>query len=225
MNQPHRPAAVNPLPPIIVALAVPMALLEVALWLGSRGLFDGLGWRITALQDLALYPQLLQAMADAGRWPASELVRFVTFPFVHYSPLHAIMAIVFLLALGKMVGEVFNAFAVLMVFFGSAVVGALVYALLATSNMPLAGGFPAVYGLIGAFTYLLYVQLGALGAPQARAFSLIGFLLGIQLVFGLLFGAGQDWIAEVAGFAAGFALSVVVSPGGFRRLRARIQRR
>ncbi len=92
--------------------------------------------------------------------------------------------------------------------------GALVYALLLDTPQPLIGGFPAVYGLIGAFTFLLWVRLALNGGPQARAFTLIGFLMGIQLVFGLLFGGGKDWIADLAGFVAGFGLSFRGQSGG-----------
>lgn len=86
-------------------------------------------------------------------------------------------------------------------------------------------GYPAVYGLIGAFTFLLWVRLAGTGTNQYRAFTLIGFLLGIQLVFGLLFGGGNDWVADVAGFATGFGLSFFVSPGGWGRVRAKLRHR
>jgi membrane associated rhomboid family serine protease len=45
------------------------------------------------------------------------------------------------------------------------------------------------------------------------------------LLFGLLFGVGWYWVAELAGFAAGFLLSFVVSPGGIARLRDQIRQR
>jgi len=54
---------------------------------------------------------------------------------------------------------------------------------------------------------------------------LIGFLMGIQLVFGLLFGGNRDWVADLAGFVAGFGLSFVVSPGGWGRVVDRLRRR
>jgi membrane associated rhomboid family serine protease len=56
-----------------------------------------------------------------------------------------------------------------------------------------------------------------------RAFTLIAFLMGIQLVFGILFGGSPDWIADLAGFVFGFALSFAVSPGGFARLREKLR--
>jgi rhomboid protease GluP len=123
-----------------------------------------------------------------------------------------------------MVGEVFTGFATLAVFIVSGIVGALAYALLLDDQAPLIGGFPGVYGLIGAFTYLLWLRLGQMGAQQVQAFTLIGFLMGIQLIFGLLFGVQNDWLADVVGFITGFALSFIVSPGGFTRLREKMRR-
>ncbi|MCB2150782.1 MAG: rhomboid family intramembrane serine protease, partial [Rhodobacteraceae bacterium] len=66
---------------------------------------------------------------------------------------------------------------------------------------------------------------GAENANRYRAFTLIGFLLGIQLLFGVLFGGTPDWIADLAGFAFGFGASFVVGPGGPAHLLARIRQR
>ena len=54
----------------------------------------------------------------------------------------------------------------------------------------------------------------------------MGLLLAFQLVFGLLFGnAGYAWVAEIAGFVTGFALSFLLVPGGLRDVRERIRHR
>ena len=106
----------------------------------------------------------------------------------------------------------------------SCIFGALVYALVVPDGPGLIGAFPGVYGLIGGFTCLLWLRLGEIGAQQAQAFTLIGLLVGIQLVFGLLFGAGQDWVADIAGFVAGFALAFLLLPGAMLRLRDKIRR-
>ena len=130
-----------------------------------------------------------------------------------------------LLALGKFVGEVFSPAATLATFFLSSVFGALVFGLILDGAVPLIGAFPGIYGLIGAFTYILWLRLGQAGEDQLRAFQLIGFLLGLQLIYGLLFGAGVQWIAELAGFAAGFGMSTVLAPGGFAALLAKLRER
>jgi membrane associated rhomboid family serine protease len=228
MTNPYNESPFNALPPVVVALALPILAVELLLGAGARGFLGGpgaVGWRLDALRDYAFFGPVLEAMIGTGRWPASEVSRFVTYPFVHYGFTHMLMVIVFLLALGKMVGEVFSAVAVVAIFFASAVAGALAFTFLTDDPAPLAGGYPAVYGLIGAYTFILWVRLGQQGAPQVRAFALIGILLAVQLVFGLLFGSGQQWVAEVAGFCTGFALSFVVSPGGWTRAVARMRAR
>jgi membrane associated rhomboid family serine protease len=182
------------------------------------------GWRLQALERFAFGPGILTWMVETGRWPWEQAVRIVTYPFVHGSLTHAVFAVVLLLALGKMVGEVFRWWGVLAVFFGAAVTGAVVY-WAAGVEAALFGGYPPVYGLIGAFTFLMWVRLAAAGANRLRAFTLIGALLAIQFVFGVLFGGGSEWIADIAGFAAGFALSFVVVPGGLARVLARLRQR
>ncbi|MGC9420193.1 MAG: rhomboid family intramembrane serine protease [Rhodovulum sp.] len=219
---------INPLPMVVWLLVLPVIAMEVVLSLGARGIIGGpeaVGWRLAAFEDYAFSGQVFDWMVANGRFPPSQMMRFVTYPFISGGVTHAVFVVVFILALGKMVGEIFRAWAVLAVFFGSAIVGALAYGLLLDDPVPLVGGYPAVYGLIGAFTFLLWVRLAGTGANQYRAFTLIGVLLGIQLVFGLLFGGSNDWVADLAGFATGFLLSFVVSPGGWGRVRAKLRHR
>lgn len=220
-------APINPLPPVVWALVVPMAMAELMFNMGARGLIGGagaVGWRLAAIQDFAFSAEALRWMVETGRYPVELLWRFVTYPFVHAHLSQAVFAIVFILALGKMVGEIFRAWAVLAVFFGSSIFGAIMYTVLVPNPIPLVGAFPGAYGLIGAYSFLLWVTLGARGLNQAGAFTLIGFLMGLQLLFGALFGGSPDWVAELFGFVAGFALSFVVSPGGWSRLIAKMRR-
>ncbi len=219
---------VNPLPPVVVALALAVFLVEAVFNLGARGLIGGpeaIGWRTMSIGRYTPSGLLFDRMLETGRYPAEHLLRFVTYPFIHVSFTHMIFAAVLLLALGKFVGEVFRWWAVLLVFVASTIVGAVVYGVFVDSRVALIGAYPAVYGLIGAFTFLLWVDLASHGANKYRAFTLIGFLLFIQLIFGMFFGGGPDWIADVAGFVTGFALSFVVSPGGFSRALNQLRRR
>lgn len=219
---------VNPLPPVVVALALAIFVIEAAFNLGTRGLIGGpeaIGWRTAAIGAYTPSGLLFDRMLETGRFPPEHLLRFVSYPFIHVSFTHMIFAAVLLLALGKFVGEIFAGWAVLLVFFLSSIVGAVVYGVFVDSRVALIGAYPAVYGLIGAFTFLLWVNLAAHGANQYRAFTLIGFLLFIQLVFGVFFGGGPDWIADVTGFVTGFLVSFVVSPGGWSRVLDKLRRR
>ncbi|MDZ4094913.1 MAG: rhomboid family intramembrane serine protease [Paracoccaceae bacterium] len=228
MNSDHNAPPLNPLPMVVWVLAAPIIAMELVLGLGAYGLAGGpmaLGWRLDAVERFAYVPDLMRAMWGAGHYPWQGMVRLISYPLVHGSFAHALMAVVLLLALGKMVGEVFRPAAVLVIFFGAAAVGALAYTMVPGGRAPLIGAYPAVYGLIGAFTFLLWVKLAAVGANRYRAFTMIGVLLGIQLLFGVLFGTGMDWVAEVAGFVTGFLLSFVVSPGGWGRVMAKLRQR
>ncbi|WP_099826191.1 rhomboid family intramembrane serine protease [Oceaniglobus indicus] len=228
MDPDRNASPVNPLPPMVVTLALAIFGIEVVMQLASRGILGGaagVGWRLEALNRFAFAPQILQQMMELGQYPPDQVMRFVTYPFVHQDFTHVLFVLVFLLALGKMVAEVFHPLAVLVVFFGAAIAGALCYTFLQGSPIALYGGYPSVYGLIGSYTFLLWTGLGAQGQNRMRAFTLIGFLLGIQLIFGVLFGGGNFWVAEMGGFVAGFVLSFVVSPGGFVRVRNRLRQR
>jgi len=219
---------VNPLPPVVWMLFIPLFAIEVMFLAAAQGFIggpEGVGWRLQATLQYGFFDPVLEQMWARFSWPLEHVMRFVTYPFIHHNFTHAMFAGVILLAMGKMVGEVMGNLAVAAIFFGASIGGAVVFSvLLDVGNLPLIGAMPGVYGLIGGFTWILWRNLAAVGAQQARAFSLIGFLMGIQLVFGLLFGSDSTWVAELAGFCTGFALSFVVAPGGMRRMLERTRR-
>ena len=228
MRDGYDTSPLNPVPMVVWLVVLPLVAMELVLSASGAGLIGGaagIGWRQDALQRFALAPQVLGQMVESGRWSTDYAMRLVTYPFVHATLTHALFAGVFILALGKFVTEVFRPWAFLVIFFCAAIVGGLAYSAVPGVRQALFGAYPAAYGLIGAFTFILWARLGALRANRARAFTLIGFLLGIQLLFGLLFGGTMDWIADVAGFATGFALSFLVAPGGPAHLLAKLRQR
>lgn len=227
MHHGYNEHPVNPLPPVVWLLAAPIILGEILFGLGTAGLAGdaATGWRLEALQRFAFDPEMFRRMLANNIWPWRQVARIFTYPFVHASLTHAAMAIVFILALGKFVGEIFKPAAVAAVFFGAAIVGGLVYALLPFTSMALYGAYPGAYGLIGAFTWILWMRIGGNPQHRARAFSLIGMLAVVQVVFAALFGGSSDWIAEFAGFGAGFGLSFLVAPGGWKRTLQRLRKR
>lgn len=224
-HQPPQPVF-NTLPPVVIALAAIIGGLEALFQIGTFGFFEGGEiWRNVALNDWAFFGQLLDHALATGQLEQNVQWRFLTYPLIHLSGTHAVFAVVLILAMGNMVGSVFRAWAVLVIFFGASIIGALVYGLALDDRFPLAGAYPGVYGLIGAYTFLLWVRQVAKGGAQYQAFILIGALLFFQLTFALFFGVSHDWIADIAGFVSGFAMSFLVSPGGLARLLSRLRDR
>jgi membrane associated rhomboid family serine protease len=160
-----------------------------------------------------------------GDYGFDMLRRFVTYPFVHWSFQEAMFGLVMTLALGKFVGDAFGNLATLALWFVTGVAGAFAFGLILTGPVPLVGAFPPAYGLIGAYTYLIWLRLGQAGEKQLAAFRLIGFLMALQLVFGLFPGGAPTWIAEIAGFITGFALAPLLAPGGWQAFLARMRQR
>ncbi len=227
MRNDHSVAPINPLPPVVVALAVVLVGIELVFQAGARG-FGGaaaVGWRIEAFNAYAFIPDLFDRMVSTGAWGLRDLARMVTYLFLHNGFAHLAFVVVFLLAMGKYVGELFHPAALLAVFFGSGIAGAALYGLVLNDRVALIGGYPAVYGLIGAYTFVLWTGLGAMRQNRAKAFTLIGFLMAFQLLFGLLFGGGNFWVAELGGFCTGFVVSFLVSPGGWGRAMGKLRQR
>lgn len=227
----------NPVPAVVWALVLPIIACEALFGLAQAGLTGGgapgagLAMRQIAVERTAYIPELVLRLWQMKVFVQDESWRILTYAFVHVSLMNAVFVIVFCLALGNMIASQFRPWAVVALFFGSAIGGALVYTVTAGllpqfRFQPLIGGYPAVYGFVGAFTFLLWTRLGQENANRMRAFTLIGMLLAFQLVFGILFQSGNTtWIAEVAGFATGFALSFVLIPGGVARVMRQIRQR
>ncbi len=218
LNQPP----LNPLPPVVVVFTLAIIGVELVLQGGARGIWGGnaaIGWRLEAITSYGFIDAVVTWMLDTGRYPAEHMMRFVTYPFIHGSLSHAVFTAVFIVALGKMVAEVFSSFAFVAIFFTSSIMGALAYWAFLDEKVALIGAYPAAYGMIGAVTYMQWVRFNPGDANRWRAFQLIGFLLGIQLFFKIVFGGGNDWVADIAGFAAGFALSIVLNPAGPARIQ------
>lgn len=216
---------VNPVPLAALLLFLLIAGVEVVLSLAGAGALggrEGIGWRVGAIEDWAVSPDLV-AWGLEGH--PGVLGRLFTFPFVHAGPMHALVGGAIVLALGKVVGEAVGNLAVLVVFLLAGAAGGLLFGLLLDGPVPLYGCYPGAYGLIGAYTLLLWLRLGQRGANRLMAFRLIAALLAVQFVFAVLFGGSPAWIADLGGFLAGLALAVPFMPAARRALGERLRAR
>lgn len=227
---PRNQSPFHALPPVVVALALVIAAIELALEAGASGFIGGaggVGWRLSALEQWSVAESVWNWMFETGQAPPLQLARFVTYPFLHGGFTHAAMVVVFVLALGNAIAVAYPGWRILAIFSGAGIGGALAYLVLFDAPHPLFGGFPATYGLIGAFTFL--TTRGLTRVDPERAFLLIGFLLAIQPVFGLASTLGfawlPDWTADLGGAATGYGLAFVLFPGELARLRDRLRQR
>jgi membrane associated rhomboid family serine protease len=228
MQQGSAQAPFNALPWVVWVICLPMIAMELTLQLGESGLAGGreaIGWRMLAFEKLAFAPEILRQALATGQWWDEVGQRALGYPLVHYGFIDTAFSVALTLALGKWVAEVMRPAFVLLVFLGASIIAALVYGLLPFTDMALVGASPGVFGLVGAFTFALWSRLVLRSGPQQSAFLMIGFLMGIQILFRLLFDWQWDWLADLAGFGVGFALTALLVPGGWQAALRRVRRR
>lgn len=228
MQDPDFQPPVNPLPPIVTLTFLAIAGIEAGLSLGEAGLIGGpgaVGWRLGLMRDYGFSGQIFDWMVANGQWPYWEVARMLTYPFIHLGFTHALFAMVLLLALGKLVAEAMGPITFAAIFVLAGIGGAAIYGLLLNDPTLLVGAYPSVYGLIGGYSFVMWRQLAGTGPQQYRAFTLISLLMAIQLIWGVFFEAGLQWIAELAGFLVGFALCFLLAPGEWARIRDGLRRR
>ncbi|WP_380057857.1 rhomboid family intramembrane serine protease [Falsihalocynthiibacter sp. SS001] len=223
----HNASPFNNLPMVVVGLVMVLSVIEILFSLSGRGLIGGpeaIAWRRDAIYQYALIGEFVTPYLDTGRYVPEILMRFVTYSFVHQDFVSTAFVVVFILALGKMTAEAFGSAAFLAVYFTSTLVGAIIYWVIFREQAVLIGGYTGAFGLIGAFTFVRWVNLSVTGSNQYQAFYLIGLFMGMRLLFGVLFGGHTDWVAELSGFFVGFFMSFVVAPGGAKAILNHIRR-
>ncbi len=228
MQDPDLEPPVNPLPPVVILTFLAIAGVEAGLSLGEAGLIGGpgaIGWRLGLVRDYGFSGQIFDWMVANGQWPLNEVMRVFTYPFVHLGFTHSLFAMVLLLALGKLVAEAMGQLTFVLIFVLAGAGGAVLYGLLLNDPMWLVGAYPSVYGLIGGYSFIMWRRLAGTGTQQYRAFTLIAFLMGIQLIWGVFFEVGLQWMAELIGFFLGFGLCFLLAPGEWARIREGLRRR
>lgn len=228
MSDPEFQAPVNPMPATVMLVFLAIAGIEAGLSLAEAGIIGGpgaVGWRLSLIRDYGFSGQIFDWMTANMQFPLHDLLRSVTYAFLHLGFTHALFAMVLLLALGKMVAEAMGQVAFLIIFFISGIAGAVIYAAVLNDPVWLVGAYPNVYGLIGGYSFVMWRRLSGLGQQQLQAFSLIAILMGLQLLWGVFFDAGTQWLAELFGFFVGFGLSFLLAPGEWQILLNKLRQR
>lgn len=224
----------NALPPVVIGLTLLIVGIEAVFQLANAGIIGGprgVGWRLVAIEEFGFSTAVFDRVVINGDYSFDMLKRFVTYPFINVELIQVAFCAALTLALGKFAAEFYGSLKVLAVFVATSIIGAVAYGILVDGRYPLLGGFTPVYGLIGAYTYALWLRLGQAGEKQVLAFQLIGFLLLLQVIFGIVSGVmyaappPPTWIAELTGFFAGFLMSVLLAPGGWTALLHRMRQR
>ena len=218
-----KPLAFNPVSPIVVVLVAAMIVVELTFQAAEHGLIGGplaSGWRVEAFRFFGFHRAVFDHILKGGDVTPNVIWPFLSYLFVHQSFLHMLVAAALILAMGKMIADMFSGLAVLVLFVACGLAGALAFGFLSRpGGFPLTGSYPVFYGLIGTFTWIKVFELRAKNERIWPAFQAIGMFIVFRGLFALYAGVPNDWMADLAGFLTGFLLAYILAPDGKDRIK------
>lgn len=216
-NPNHNVSPFNPVPPAALIVTAAILLIEAVLQLGQHGLIGGaeaVGWRIEMIQDFAFFDSVWERMLVSHQVRPEWIWPFFTYTFVSPSPVMAMIGAAMVISIGTHLIREYSTAAFVIVFAISTSLAALIFGLFSASPQPLMGPFPAMFGLLGLYSWNLWVEAKRKGRPPWGAFRMAGFLLAFQGLRWLIFGHGKELISEIAALFIGFAMGLVLTPEG-----------
>ena len=162
-------------------------------------------------------------------WITSEvningLYQAFTFNFVQRNLPSALIGLALFAALGKYVAERRGQLCFVATLLLAPLFGLICYVFISPPLGPIVGIFPAVFGLIGGFTIEQIERRREDDEPILPAFSLITFLMMVQLIYFFLFGTSTEWIAEFFAFVAGCGIALIIGDQNEGRRRKILQK-
>ncbi len=220
---PEKQKAFNPVSPIVVVLVLAMVAVELVLQAAEHRLIGGPlaeGWRIDMLRYFGFHKAVFDHILQGGKIEPQVVWPFLSYLFIHRSFMHTLIAAALILALGKMISDMFSGLAVAVLFVACGLAGALAFGWISKDGgFPLVGAYPVFYGFIGTFTWIQIFDLREKGQSILPAFSAVIGLVVLRAGFMLYAGLANDWSADLAGLITGFLLAYILAPDGKDRIR------
>ncbi len=192
-------------PPVILILVISASLIELTLQGADHGLWATRRLRSLTYQHTAFWPGLLAGWKP--NYPAQPYVMFVSYAFVHAGFVHLLVNMITLVSLGRAVVRDVGQVGFLVIYAISALIGALVFAITATSFQPMVGASGALFGLAGALVFwnirYAFAQDQSITMKIASIIWPIGILTLLNLAMYYGFDKNVAWQTHLGGFIGG----------------------
>ena len=196
--------------PVVLWLVLLTCLPEVLLSLLGGTLIDATAWRNAALVHGAFWNGLLHGWDPI--YPFQGTVMFVTYALLHGGLLHLIGNMVAVLALGGIVVARIGQRGFLLLYAVSTIGGAVGFAMLSSSEVPMIGASGAVFGLIGAWKFWEWQLRQHFGSSMQPLWRSLAGLVLLNVVTWFLLSGLLAWEAHLGGFVAGVLFAAIVTP-------------
>ncbi len=200
-------------PPVVWGLALTFIFFEALFQLSDAGVLQhDMRWQVYL--RLAFFDLYFEGFLKGAAVPFQFWTSFVTHSLLHGGLLHLFMNTGIFLALGSLLATGLGTSRFLLLYFFSAIGGALLFALLSDATGPLVGASGVLFGFIGALKRWEWRWIAATGASTRRFWGTILGLAAINVLLALTFqGASIAWEAHLGGFVAGWLIAPVLAPG------------
>ena len=196
--------------PVILAILIACLLPELLLSGADWGLWGNPRWRALALSDAGFWSGLLHNWRP--NYPLQPWTMFFSYSFLHSGAVHFAVNMMTLVSLGPALVGYYGPWRFLAIYAGSAVGGAVGFALLSGQTLPMVGASGALFGLAGALVALAWRDIRARRDslwPVTRA--VLG-LAGLNLVLWWAMKGQLAWETHLGGFLAGWVLALLLDP-------------
>ena len=214
----------NPVSPVVIGLVAIMLGVELVFQAGEHNLIGGPmaeGWRVDMLRFFGFHKAVFDHLLVGGEVEPKVIWPFLSYLFVFRSFAHMLIATALILAMGKMIADVFSSLAVLVLFVTCGLAGSISFGLFSPDGgFPLAGAYPVFYGFIGTYTWIRLFELRAQKVSVIPAFYPIGLFVIMRGGFAMMYGVSNSWMADLSGLIAGFLLAFILAPDGRDRLNS-----
>jgi membrane associated rhomboid family serine protease len=195
--------------PVVLWLVALTCLPELVLTLlGS--LIDVTMWRSVMLGYGAFWNGLLHGWDPL--FPGQPATMFFSYTFLHGGLLHLVGNMVAVLALGGIVVARIGQKGFLLLYATTAFGGAIAFAMLSSSEVPMVGASGAVFGLIGAWKFWEWQLRQHFGSSMRPLWRSLAGLFALNVALWVFMQGLVAWEAHLGGFIAGVLFAAIVTP-------------
>ncbi|MEO0566840.1 MAG: rhomboid family intramembrane serine protease, partial [Pseudomonadota bacterium] len=193
---------------ILIGLIALNILIELTLVAADHGLIGSTRWRALAYQNGAFWAGLLHNWRP--NYAAQPWVMFLSYSFLHGGLLHLIGNMLVLWGLGRVVMLRLGTGRFLVLYFVSAIGGALCFGLLSNSPQPMVGASGALFGLLGAWQAWRYVLRRRRGQSLWPVWQAVLGLVLLNVVMWVALKGLVAWETHLGGFIAGWICAALI---------------
>ncbi len=194
------------LAPALIGLILVNVVIEAVLFGADLGLWGAPLWRGAAYAAGAFWTPLLQGAKPL--YPGQPVTMFASYAVLHGGWLHLAVNMIALFSFGTVIIQRIGQRRFLLAYASAAGGGAIAFALLSRSALPMVGASGALFGLLGIWVCWDYLERRHRGGPIWTTARALVFLVIYNLVFWLLLRGNLAWETHLGGFVAGWLLAL-----------------